>query len=244
GDVAAAPAVAAMTAPLVSCIMPTADRRHFVAHGIRNFLAQDHPERELVIVDDGVDAIEDLVPHDARIRYVRLARRLSIGEKRNTACAMARGAFIAHFDDDDWSSPHRLSYQLADLESAGADLAGLARMHYLEPASGRAWQYRYPAGARRWVAGNTLIYRRERWQARPFEAVDVGEDARFVWAGRSTAIHAHASSDFFVAMIHGANAGPKRVRERFWRAEPTAVVQALMGADYEVYRALPAAKVA
>jgi hypothetical protein len=42
---------------LVSCIMPTADRRHFVPEAIRLFLAQDHAERGLVILDDGADAV-------------------------------------------------------------------------------------------------------------------------------------------------------------------------------------------
>ena len=46
--------------PLVSCIMPTADRRRFVPQAIRNFLAQDYAERELVILDDGADSIADL----------------------------------------------------------------------------------------------------------------------------------------------------------------------------------------
>lgn len=55
----------------VMCLMPTADRRRFVPQAIRYFLAQDYPEKELVIVNDGADALGDLVPANPCIRYFR-----------------------------------------------------------------------------------------------------------------------------------------------------------------------------
>ena len=61
------------TTPLVSCVMPTCNRRRFVSQAIWYFLRQDYPSRELVIVDDGEDSIADLVPDDERIHYARLA---------------------------------------------------------------------------------------------------------------------------------------------------------------------------
>jgi hypothetical protein len=54
--------------PLVSCIMPTAHRRVFVPQAIRYFLRQDYPNRELIIADDGTDAIGDLLPSDSPFR--------------------------------------------------------------------------------------------------------------------------------------------------------------------------------
>jgi len=82
--------------PLVSCIMPTKDRRPFAQRAIELFQRQDYPNRELVIVDDGKDRIADLVGGDDRIRYVPLDRRLTLGAKRNLACQHARGSLIAH----------------------------------------------------------------------------------------------------------------------------------------------------
>src|SRR5215218_4381370 len=75
------------TIPLVTCIMPTCDRRRFVPHAVDCFLRQDYPNVELLIVDDGRDAVEDLVPARAGIRYMRMDRTLRIGAKRNEACA-------------------------------------------------------------------------------------------------------------------------------------------------------------
>src|SRR4051794_21540808 len=101
-----------MALALVSCIMPTVDRRRFVPQAIRCFLAQDYSHKELVILDDGTDSVADLVPQHPEIRYLRKTIRQRIGPKRNQACDAARGEIIVHWDDDDWSAPWRLSYQL------------------------------------------------------------------------------------------------------------------------------------
>jgi glycosyltransferase involved in cell wall biosynthesis len=138
--------------PVVSCIMPTANRRRFVPEAIRLFLAQDYPEKELVVVDDGEDSVANLIPTHRQIWYVRLDRRQSTGAKRNLACTVARGGIIAHWDDDDWYAPWRLSYQVAEIVR-GADLCGLARMLFFDPSARRAWEYVYPIGGRPWVYG-------------------------------------------------------------------------------------------
>src|SRR5258708_4663268 len=105
--------------PLVSCIMPTADRRRFVPLALHYFMAQDYANRELVVLDDGADSIADLMPDDPRVRYERLAGRRSLGEKRNLCIERARGELIMHWDDDDWMAPHRISYQVAELQRTG-----------------------------------------------------------------------------------------------------------------------------
>src|SRR5258708_4948225 len=106
---------------MLSCIMPTFNRPRFVAQAVRYFLAQDYPEKELVIVDDGTDSVADLVPKNAQIRYFRQETKQALGSKRNFACEQARGDIIAHWDDDDWSAPWRLRYQVEQLLVAQAD---------------------------------------------------------------------------------------------------------------------------
>ena len=58
------------TCSLISCIMPTYNRREFVSQAIYYFLHQDYPNKELIIVDDGTDEVGDLIPGDERIRYI------------------------------------------------------------------------------------------------------------------------------------------------------------------------------
>src|SRR5262245_22007784 len=111
---------------LVSCIMPTFNRRRFVPRALIYWLRQDYPHKELIVVDDGTDCVADLMPTaDPRVRYVRLESRMSVGAKRNFACELAKGEVIAHWDDDDWHAPHRLSYQIERLLQANADVCGL-----------------------------------------------------------------------------------------------------------------------
>jgi glycosyltransferase involved in cell wall biosynthesis len=195
--------------PLVSCIMPTFDRRPFVAGAIACFERQDYPNRELLVVDDGTDPVRDLVPNSPRIRYVRLARKLVLGSKRNLACQQARGSIIVHWDDDDWSAPWRLRYQVRELQASGAEICGLTRVLYWDEPGSRAFWYDYP-GSEPWVAGNTLCYRRERWRRTPFPALSRGEDAAFLSA-RPHGVKALARDDFMIARLHAANTAPKQL---------------------------------
>jgi glycosyltransferase involved in cell wall biosynthesis len=222
--------------------MPTANRRPFVPLAIRHFLGQDYATRELVIVDDGADPVQDLVPDDPRIRYLRFTGRRSVGAKRNVACREARGEIIVHWDDDDWVAPWRLRYQVERLLASGASVAGLSRILYHQPATGRSWQYSYPEGKKRWFGGNTLCYRKAYWTRHPFEDVDVGEDARFVWSDPSAPMTALDDTAFVVGMIHATNVSPKRTGQPYWRPIATEVVRALMGDDFEVYRSLSDAR--
>src|SRR5438094_9881235 len=98
---------------MVSCIMPTRNRRPLAAQAVAYFLRQDYPNRELIVVDDGDESVADLIPDDARVRYRYLDHRLSVGAKRNLACELSRGELIAHWDDDDWMAADRLSRQVA-----------------------------------------------------------------------------------------------------------------------------------
>ncbi|HXA86000.1 MAG TPA: glycosyltransferase, partial [Candidatus Dormibacteraeota bacterium] len=101
--------------PLVSCIMPTADRRRFAPLAIQNFLQQDYPNRELVILDDGQDSIADLAPADPRVKYIRTTQRQTVGAKRNQCVQASQGNLIMHWDDDDWVAPYRIRYQVESL---------------------------------------------------------------------------------------------------------------------------------
>jgi O-antigen biosynthesis protein len=228
-------AAPARRVPLVSCVMPTANRRAMVRRAIAYFERQDHPARELVILDDGEDRVADLVPADPRIRYLTSERTMGLGDKRNAACEAARGEVIVHWDDDDWFAPHRLSYQLRELARSGADVCGTSRQLYLKPATLRAWRYEHPdpRGAG-WVAGNTLCYTAEAWRRNRFEAIGVGEDSRFL-ADRRLRLHVLPESEFVVGIIHDANASPKRTDNAWWHPIPVGEVREVLGTDVASY---------
>jgi len=228
-----------MTAtPLVSCVMPTCNRRRFVSQAIWYFLRQNYSSRELIIVDDGEDAIADLVPDDERIHYVHLAERLPVGAKRNLACEMSHGELVAHWDDDDWIAPQRLSVQVAELVASGADICGARELLYYHIDAGEAWLYRYPADERPWLAGGTLLYRRSAWAEHPFPEHHVGEDSAFVWQFPPDRLHAVDDVSLYVATIHPHNTGTKNLDSPRWQRRPLGEIGQLLAFDRDFYVAL------
>ena len=121
---------------------------------IRQFQRQTYTARELIIVDDGRDPVQDLVPDDPRIRYVRAEPCASLGAKRNLACSLARGALLAHWDDDDWMSDARLATQVAALRAARAEVVGLAAVRYFDS---------YEAALRAAHVNPATVRRRRQW---------------------------------------------------------------------------------
>jgi len=216
--------------------MPTRDRRRFVPMAIRYFLRQDYPRTELVIVDDGSDPVVDLIPHHPAILYHRLEGRQVLGRKRNLACELAAGEFIAHWDDDDWSARERLRIQVEALETSGVSLSGTRSLRFYDPAAQRAWRYEWPRSRRPWAAGTSLCYRRSLWARSPFAEVAAGEDSRFVSHSAVTSIADVSDSGCIVALIHDRNTVTKSGRGPCWKMIPVAEVEQLLGPDFSHYQ--------
>jgi O-antigen biosynthesis protein len=224
------PSRAMAAQPLVSCIMPTANRRAFVPQAIRYFQRQTYANRELIVLDDGSDAVQDLIPPDPVIRYHRLPARHALGAKRNMACEMARGEVILHWDDDDWMAERRIAYQVAALANRPQpSVCGLSSLYFCHLHGDRAWLYVYPDNGRPWVAGGTLCYRKELWRQHRFHEIDDGEDTRFVSSLPAGAVVPLADNRFYVATVHDANTSPKRTADSRWQARPVAEIQGLLG---------------
>lgn len=198
--------------PLVSCVMPTYDRRHFIPLALANFARQDYPHKELIVVDDGPDAVGDLVEGMEGVRYVRVQGRTSIGGKRNLALREARGEVIAHWDDDDWYAPDRLRYQVAPLLSREADLTGLVNSFVLELPGGKFWTVLPHLHRKMFVGdvhGGTLVYRRSILKLGiRYPETNLAEDAALIRQAqrRGRRLMRLDNRGVFVYVRHGHNA--------------------------------------
>jgi predicted O-methyltransferase YrrM len=231
--------------PLVTCIMPTANRRAFAPQAIEYFLRQDYAKTELLILDDGEQDISDVIPADRRIRYERMDRRATMGAKHNRACELARGEIIVHWDDDDWIADWRLSYQVACvLAHPDNTLCGLDRLYFYDPASNRAWEYVYYTSDQPWVAGGTFCYRRTFWEAHRFPDMNEGADTVFVWGLRDAEIHVHDRHDFYVGLVHPTNTSRKRTHDPAWHPVDMEIIHGLLKTDRAFYEGLPRVGVA
>ena len=225
-------------AALVSCVMPTFDRRVFVPQAVRYFLRQDYPAKELIIVDDGPEPVRDLLPADPRIVYHRLESRMVLGAKRNLACELAHGPVIVHWDDDDWASPERVSVQVAALTTGDAEICGTASLLYYDPASSSAWRFTWPDGLRPWAAGPSLCFSKELWTRSPFPEVAMGEDTRFVFSPAVRRVTDVRAAACIVGIIHRRNTAPKSVRGVHWSPRPIREVEDILGEDMAFYHRL------
>jgi hypothetical protein len=124
----------------VSCLMPTFGRASFLAHAIDCFLAQDYPNRELVIVDDSPESAEGIVAAHKDITYIRMRPRRSIGTKRNLAAEAATGDYLMCWDDDDWSGPGRISHQLSPLLAGVRDVTAITTGYIFVQPSRQFWR--------------------------------------------------------------------------------------------------------
>ncbi|HEV3412131.1 MAG TPA: CmcI family methyltransferase [Puia sp.] len=221
--------------PFVSCIMPTYNRRSFVPHAIRYFQRQEYQNKELIIIDDGTDCVEDLLPEDTRIRYYRLGRKISLGAKLNMACDYASYDIIVNWDDDDWYAPHRLKYQVETLRNRAIDICGINNLLYYDLRSHRAFNYIYPLNQRVWLLGSSLCFNRSFWELHHFEDINVGMDGLFVWKARPDQVAALPDPSFSVHMIHGDNVSPKHTNAAWWHPFPLEKIKNLMNSDWHYY---------
>ena len=222
---------------MISCIVPTTRRRAWcLPLCIETFKAQDYAPRELIIVTDADEDRTGLYRFDARITVVKAPPGASLGAKRNLGCAIARGDFIAHFDDDDWRSPDWLYEATKVLEDRGVLLAGLQTLFTHELASPRrTFVYEPPRESRWWVAGASLVYDRRVFQRHQFPDKNSGEDTAFVHACHQAGLRFAALDPArYVWQIHDDATGSARG----WDPEAPELTlsnvsaEKLMGADY------------
>jgi len=99
--------------PKVSLVTITKNRSHLVSIMLYNWNQLRYPEDKLewIIVDDSdTDSLRYYLPliDDERIKYYYTKPFDNIAEKRNHACELATGEYIAFMDDDDYYFPDHI----------------------------------------------------------------------------------------------------------------------------------------
>lgn len=102
----------AVTVPFTSVVIATRERADRLAHALDSMLAQDHPDFEIVVVDNApvTDATRLLVErkYAERVRYVTEPVP-GLAVAHNTGLAAARGDVVAFTDDDVVADPRWLT---------------------------------------------------------------------------------------------------------------------------------------
>ena len=204
---------------LVSCIMPTHNRRGLIRVALKSYLSQDWPDKELVVVDDGTDMVKDLINKlvpDAV--YIYLAEKQVIGTKRNLACKATSGEVICHFDDDDWSAVGRIRDQVTRLIESGKQMTGYHSITYWNGI--RAC--RYESAVPQYAVGTTMCYRKRFWQIHCFPAKSYAEDNALVYTARNeNQLIAVDGRQMMIVRSHAScTSSPQSLRQNTWPEVP------------------------
>ena len=127
---------------LVSVIIPVFNAAHFVADAVQSLLDQDHPQLEIVIVDDGsTDALAAAVA--ALPVQVRLLHQPNAGPAaaRNLGLRAASADIIGFLDVDDLWPRGKLSAGLASLYANPACDVVLGKAQLLERMPDAQYQF-------------------------------------------------------------------------------------------------------
>jgi GT2 family glycosyltransferase len=113
--------------PLVSVLIRTHKRPHFLREALQSVLAQSYQELEVIVIEDGQDSaramIEGEFAHDPRVRYHATGAAQGRSKAGNVALEMARGTWLNFLDDDDLFYPDHIETLLTAALSSG--LAGV-----------------------------------------------------------------------------------------------------------------------
>lgn len=202
------------TAPLlprVSFVVPTWQRAARVGDAVASVLAQDHPDVEAVVVDDGstdgtLDGLRRRFGDDPRLRLLRRENG-GVARARNSGIDAATGAMVAFLDSDDRCEPTFASTMAARLVAAPDAAAAVCDVAYVGPwADGNRSHFeRLPRGLPTtiehmvlggWFLITGLLFRADVVRSLRFDPAWYAEDAelmcRFLLAGHRYVVEPRA----------------------------------------------------
>ena len=102
----------------VSVLIPSYNTARYIREAIDSVLAQDYPNKEVIVIDDGsTDETIDILGEYGSVIKVLQQQNQGAAVARNRGIEAAQGDYIAFLDSDDVWLPGKLSTQIAYLEA-------------------------------------------------------------------------------------------------------------------------------
>ena len=187
--------------PLISCILVTRNRRPFFAQAVQYYQAQTYPNSELIVVDDGDDAVGDLCRGIETLTYIRLNQRTPPGSILNLGIEASRGEILQKIDDDDYYGPEFLATAASHLLRIEGPSPLVAWCCFAVFVAGKPEPFFSGHG---WQAGGTLCFPRSLWRQTPFRDIFDSYDSLFIKDTHPTLMRACAA-DQYMLVRHGGN---------------------------------------
>jgi glycosyltransferase involved in cell wall biosynthesis len=101
-----------ISAPLVSCIIPTKNRPDMVIRAINSVLNQTYKDIEIIVIDDSETNSTKNILSGMPIKYIKNNESKGAPYSRNVGLSEAKGNVISFLDDDDIWLPMKIELQL------------------------------------------------------------------------------------------------------------------------------------
>ncbi len=166
--------------PLVSCLCVTLGRPRLLERAIRCFRGQTYPNKELVIIYESFDQptkdVLDLVD-DPNIVKIEAPDDpgITLGSLRNMAVSKCSGEYFCQWDDDDYSHPERVAFQMKVIGETKLPACIMMQWIIYDEVAERA----YLSNRRPWEGG--LVCKKSLIQeGMEYDDLKVGEDTPLV----------------------------------------------------------------
>jgi len=120
--------------PLVTVLVPTYNRRLYLAEALASLVAQTYANFEAIVVNDGGVSVRDVVDRfaDPRLALIERSENRGVAASLNEGLGLARGRYVAYLGDDDRYYPRhleRLVETLRDHPDCGVAYTDLYKVH-------------------------------------------------------------------------------------------------------------------
>jgi glycosyltransferase involved in cell wall biosynthesis len=104
--------------PLVTVLLPTCNRRRYLAAALASVVRQTYSHLEIFVIRDGGQEVDDIVRsfHDPRVVFINRRENRGKPFSLNEALARAQGKHVAYLDDDDVHYPNHVETLVIALE--------------------------------------------------------------------------------------------------------------------------------
>jgi len=161
-----------MNAPTVSIVIPAYNHAGYLGEAIQGVLAQDYPNIELIVLDDGsTDATPEVLRKYSGQFYWETQRNAGQAATLNKAWGMAKGEFLGYLSADDLLLPGCVSAAVEALQASPEIVLTYCDFELIDPHSrvirtvrAREFDYREMVVSLTCAPGPGVFFRRAAFQ--------------------------------------------------------------------------------
>ena len=215
----------------ITCLMPTCNRMVMAQEAVVQFMRQDYPDRELIVLDDSddPDPIMQRIHYFPmeNIKYVYSQPKQNHGEKMDRLFRMAvETDFVCVWDDDDIYATDRLTQLVAPmLADPNLMATGTGVIFYINEKLHKAYKYDNRKLAHRiktnlvWLGSPMYRYSAYALYG-PWEPKPAGADHAFMLKFSKREILDLENDRLMICRIHESNAVSKSIHSPAWEELP------------------------